>query len=48
MGKETDQYMQVCNIRVLEAIVAFVAAEELVGEAYIATHGADDLEIHHL
>lgn len=35
------------NIRVLEAVAAFVAGEELVREAHVAAHAANSLLIHH-
>lgn len=35
------------NIRVLEAMAAFVAAEKLVGETNVTAHAANGLKIHH-
>lgn len=35
------------EIRVLEAVAALVAAEELVRETDVAAHATNDLKIHH-
>ncbi|GLT51163.1 hypothetical protein SLA2020_245920 [Shorea laevis] len=35
------------GVRVLNAVAAFVAAEELVGEANVAAHATNSLKIHH-
>ncbi|GKV12843.1 hypothetical protein SLEP1_g23937 [Rubroshorea leprosula] len=35
------------GVRVLNAVAAFVAAEELVGEANVAAHAINSLKIHH-
>lgn len=44
--REKDEY--VCNLRVLEAVMTFVAAEKFVSETNVTTHAAYNLTIHHI